>query len=78
MTFLFKPIKIISRILLHVKWSNFCNIKYNFAKFLRTLGYDLKIASAKFQGNRFIIDEEIDEKHALQNYQNECDPGYSE
>ena len=42
-----------------------------------TLGYDLKITCAKFQGNRFIIDGEIDEKHALQNYQNECGPGYS-
>ena len=35
------------------------------------------IACAKFQENRFIIDGEIDEKHALQNYQNECGPGYS-
>ena len=41
-----------------------------------TLGYDLKIACAKFQGNRSKIDGEIDEKHALQNYQNECGPGY--
>ena len=48
-----------------------------FANFLPTLGYDLKIACAKFQGNRFIIDGEIDEKHALQIYQNECRPGYS-
>ena len=29
------------------------------------LGYDLKIACAKFQENRFIIDGEIDEKHAF-------------
>ena len=42
-----------------------------------TLGHDLKIACAKFQGNRFIIDVEIDEKHALQIYQNKCGPGYS-
>ena len=34
-------------------------VKYNFAKFLPTLGYDLKIACAKFQGNRFIIDGEM-------------------
>ena len=31
----------------------------------------------KFQGNQFIIDGEINEKHALQIYQNECGPGYS-
>ena len=46
-------------------WSNFCNIKYNFTTFLPTLGYDLKIACAKFQGNWFIIDGEIDIKHEL-------------
>ena len=63
--------------LLHAKWSNFCNIKYNFAKFLPTSGYDLKIICAKFQGDRFIIDGEIDGKHELQNYQKECGPGYS-
>ena len=40
------------------------------------LGYDLKIACVKFQGNRFIIDGEIDEKRALQKHQNECGPGY--
>ena len=44
--------------------------------FLPTLGHDLKITCAKFQGNRFIIDGKIDEKHALLNYQNECVPGY--
>ena len=46
-----------------------------------TLGYhihDLKITCAKFQRNRFIIDREIDEKHALQIYQNNCGPGCSE
>ena len=37
----------------------------------------MKIAFAKFQGNWFIIDGEMDEKHALQNYQNECGPGYN-
>ena len=46
-------------------------------KFLPRLGYDLKIACDKFQENWFIIDGEIDEKHALQNYQNKCGPGYS-
>ena len=30
------------------------------------LGHDLKISCAKFQGNRFRIDGEIDKKHALQ------------
>ena len=44
--------------------------------FLPTLGHDLKITCAKFQGNRFIIDGKNDEKHALLNYQNECVPGY--
>ena len=38
---------------------------------------DLKIVCAKFQRNLFIIEREIDEKHALQIYQNECCPGYS-
>ena len=32
----------------------------------RPLGYDLTIACAKFQGNWFIIDGEINEKDALQ------------
>ena len=41
------------------------------------LGYDLNIACAEFQGNRLRIDREINEKHALQIYQNECGPGYS-
>ena len=36
----------------------------------------MKITCAKLQGNLVIIDGEIDEKHALQNYQNECGPGY--
>ena len=30
------------------------------------LGYDLEMACAKFLGNRYRIDREIDEKHALQ------------
>ena len=46
-------------------------------KFLPTLGYDLKIAGAEFQENWFIIDGDMDEKLALQNYQNECGPRYS-
>ena len=41
------------------------------------LGYDLKIACAKFQKKCFISDGEIDDKLALQNYQNEYGPGYS-
>ena len=40
------------------------------------LGYDLKITCAKFQGNWFIIDGEINEKRALQIYRNICGPGY--
>ena len=39
------------------------------------LGYDLKIACAKFQRNWFIIDGEIDKKHALHIYQNNYVPG---
>ena len=52
-------------------------MQYKFEEFLLTLGFDLKIACAKFHGNRLIIDGEIEEKHALQLYQNECGPGYS-
>ena len=37
----------------------------------------MKFACAKFQGNQFIIDGEIDKKHALQIYQNECGPKYN-
>ena len=40
--------------------------KYIFAKFLPVLGHDLEISCAKIQGNRFRIDGDIDEKHALQ------------
>ena len=35
-------------------------------KFLPTLGHDLEMSCRKFHENRFIIDGEIDEKHALQ------------
>ena len=30
------------------------------------LGHDLEMSCAKFQGNRYRIDREIDRKHALQ------------
>ena len=33
---------------------------------------DLEMACTKFHENRFITDGEIDEKHALQIYQNKC------
>ena len=33
---------------------------------LPMLGHDLEMTCAKFQGNRFKIDGEIDKKHALQ------------
>ena len=46
--------------------NDFCNMKYNFAKFLPMLGHDLKMSSVKFEANRFRISGEIDEKHALQ------------
>ena len=42
------------------------NFKYNSANFLAMLGHDLEMACAKFLGNRYRIDREIDEKHALQ------------
>ena len=34
------------------------------------------MACVKFQENRFIIDGEMDKKHALQIDQNNCGPGY--
>ena len=39
---------------------------FDIGYFLPMLGHDLEIACAKFQRNRFRIDGEIDEKHALQ------------
>ena len=69
MTSIFKPIKLIIEFYYMSNGLTF-GIFNNFAKILPTLGYDLKIACAKFQENRFIIDGEIDEKHALQNYPN--------
>ena len=36
------------------------------------LGHDLEMACGKFQENRFRIDGEINEKHALLFYQNNC------
>ena len=72
MTSLFKPIELILEFYYMLNGLTF----EIFNIILPTLGYDLKIASAKFQGNRFLFDGEIDEKHALQNYQNECGPGY--
>ena len=36
------------------------------------LGHDLEMASTKFHENLFGIDGEIDEKHALQIYRNNC------
>ena len=56
--------------LLHVKWSNFWNTVYKFTKFSPMLERDLVMACTKFHKNWLIIDGEIDEKHALQIYQN--------
>ena len=42
------------------------------AYLLLMLGHDLEMACTKFHENRLIIDGEIDEKHALQIYQNNC------
>ena len=61
----YKPIRLILEFYYISNYmSNFCNIQYNFVKLLLTLGHDL--TCAKFQGNRFRIDGEINEKHALQ------------
>ena len=65
MTSLYKPITLILEFY-YVKWSNFWNIEYDFAKFLPMLGHDLEMSCAKFLGNWFRIDWKIDEKHALQ------------
>ena len=35
-------------------------------KFLQMLGHDLEMPCTKFHENRFIIDGEIDRKHAIQ------------
>ena len=67
MTSLFKPIKLILEFYYMSNGLTFEIINIFFILFLPTLGYDLQIACAKFQGNWFIIYGEIDEKHALQN-----------
>ena len=41
------------------------------------LGHDLEMACAKLQENPYKIDGEIEEKHALQIYQNNCVLDYS-
>ena len=55
MTSLFKPIKLILEFYYMSNGLAF-EIFDILAKFLPTLGYDLKIACAKFQENWFIID----------------------
>ena len=75
MTSLFKPIKQIIEFYYMSHGLTFKIFIIILAKFLPTLGYDLKIDCGKFQGNRLIIDGEIDKKQALQNYQNECGSG---
>ena len=42
------------------------------------LGHDLEMACAKFQGDRFRINGEFDEKHALQFFLNICVSYYSD
>ena len=64
MTFPYKPITLILEF--YYKWANFWNIEYKFAKFLLLLGNDLEMFCAKCLGNRYRIDREIDEKHAIQ------------
>ena len=39
---------------------------FEIVNYLPMLGHDLEMACAKFPGNRFRIDGEIEEKHALQ------------
>ena len=41
------------------------DLTFEYSHILPMLGYDLKISCAKFQENRFIIEGEIDKKHAL-------------
>ena len=65
MTSLYKPILPVLEFY-YMSNSLTFEILNNFAKFLPTLGRDLKMSCAKFQGNWFRIDGEIDEKHALQ------------
>ena len=72
MTSLFKPIKLI----LEFYYMSLLKYSIKFCEIFTDVRYDLKIPCDKFQENLLIIDGEIDEKHALQNYQNECDPGY--
>ena len=76
MTSFFKPNKLILEYYYMSNGLTFAILNIILQNFYRR--YDItKITCAKFQGNWFIIDREIDEKHALQNYQNECGPGYS-
>ena len=58
MTCLFKPIKLILEFYYMSNGLTFAVLNIFFAKFVQTLGYDLKIACAKFQRNWFIIDGE--------------------
>ena len=59
MTSLYKPITLILEFY-------YISNGLTFLNFLPMLGHDLEMSCAKFQGNRFRIDGEIDEKHALQ------------
>ena len=66
MTSLYEPITLILEFYYMLNGITFENISYNFATFLPMLGHDLEMSCAKCQENRFRIDREIDEKHALQ------------
>ena len=77
MTSLFKPIKLILEFYYMSNGRTFAILSSILRNFYRRWD-DLKIACAKFEGDWFIIDGEIDKKHALQNYQNECGPGYNQ
>ena len=66
MTSLYQPITLINE---------FHYMSKGLSKFLQVLEFDLKMACAKFQRNRFRIVEDIDViKHALQIYLNNCGP----
>ena len=61
MTSLYKPITLILEFYYMLK-----GLTFEILNIFAMLGQDLEIPCAKFQENRFGIDGEIDEKHALQ------------
>ena len=66
MTSLHKPITLILEFYYKSNGLTFQILNIIFANFFLILGHDLEMSYAKFLENRFRIDGEIDEKHALQ------------